>query len=559
MASPFTYVYIAFVFLVVVWRWWFSSQGQQSDEPPLVPYRLPWLGHALPFIRNINGYTAWVRSLFPSNSAVTVQIAGRRLYLIFDSRLASLIYRRSRVFLFDPFNLEVMKMVGCTEKDIQIARIGAQTVIRDPRSIDDGRRVLHGLHVLADEHLSGESLDELTSRFIDMLSTELDTRFPPGPMAEWQTFDLAEYVKAAWTHASITALYGSHIYTIWPDIDTWLWEFDQGIQSIITKMPRFLFPKPYTVLEQGLRMFEAWETAAVQHSGFDAEAIWEPFWGHRHTRLRNKHLLDSGLSARGRAANNISLLWGLGANAIPVAMQVMNQVVADRSLLEELREEISRCQTGLVSFDLRKVTAQPKLKSVYLEALRWATASPSPRVISEDCELGGYRLKKNSMVIIHSRTMQMDKPTWEIADHAASNPETFWAGRFLDGDDDAEAERIDERLNAEVAYLADTAGPGDKNTKRTAVEPMSGPRSKDIQQRMMALRPFGGGTTLCPGRHFATNEIIGGLAALMLRLEIQVVEEDLIKNGMPQPDLMKQGGLFPDRSFMVRVRRRHAL
>jgi cytochrome P450 len=91
---------------------------------------------------------------------------------------------------------------------------------------------------------------------------------------------------------------------------------------------------------------------------------------------------------------------------------------------------------------MRKVTSQPKLKSVYLEALRWATASPSPRVVREDCELGEYKLKANSMLIVPSRSLQMDKATWEIPGHPESDPTQFWPERFLDGDEGNEADRL---------------------------------------------------------------------------------------------------------------------
>ena len=52
------------------------------------------------------------------------------------------------------------------------------------------------------------------------------------------------------------------------------------------------------------------------------------------------------------------------------------------------------------------------------------------------------------------------------------------------------------------------------------------------------------------------NEIMGGIAAMMLRLEVEVVPEELERNGMPEPDLSKQAGLFPDRALVVRMRRR---
>ncbi|KAL2008818.1 hypothetical protein VTN00DRAFT_7012 [Thermoascus crustaceus] len=491
---------------------------------------------------------------------------------------------------------------------------------------DDGRRILHDLHTLASIHLSGEALDELTKRFIETLCEDIDRRFPPrdnkdddddGDDNEWEILDLCTYVKSTWTHASITALFGSSIHTLWPDIDTWLWDFDAHFQKIVSRMPRFLFPRAYALRDEGLRMCMFWEEEAlraekegmissykkIEGDNENDGALWDPYWGHRYTRLRAKRMMENGISARGRAGNAISLLWGLNANAIPVAMQVINQSVLNpSSLLTDLLAEISTCQTGPVSFDMSKITTRPKLRSVYLEALRWATASLSPRVVREDCELEGcgyrYRFRANSMVIVHSRTLQMDPATWEIPGRPESDPVRFWAGRFLldeDGDkdddtntntnsNDGEAERMDEIAEAEAEYIADTTTtvaitstnnnnsdkPSPVTNERILIKPISlGPKPKSStktdtttpqkqqqQQRLSSLRPYGGGTTLCPGRHFATNEILGGLAALLLRLEIEVIEEELVRNGVPQPDLMKQGGLFPDRPLMVRVRRR---
>lgn len=165
------------------------------------------------------------------------------------------------------------------------------------------------------------------------------------------------------------------------------------------------------------------------------------------------------------------------------------------------------------------------------------------------------------MAIVHSRTLQMDEETWCIPNKPESHPSNFWPERFLDGDAQSEQMRIDENNEAETNWSEDikVKHPVAKPLARKMAEPVSGPKSKAIQQRMLALRPFGGGTTLCPGRHFATNEIMGGLAALMLRLEMEVDREALEKNGTPVPDMSKQGGLFPDRGLMCRVRRRRGV
>lgn len=245
---------------------------------------------------------------------MTVQLGGRHLYVIFDPKLAGQIYRKSKVFVFNPFNILVWEGVGATKEDVQIAKIGAPDLQNDPGIKDDGRHVLHDLHVVANVHLMGDGLKEATDRFIKTLCDDLEKRFPLHGSNEWETLDLCDFVKRIWTHASITALFGTHIYEVWPDVDTWVWDFDRQAQKFMTKLPRFLIPQAYAVRDEGLKRFELWEADALRAQAegrIGGDPAWDPYWGHRHVRLRAKTLADSGISARGRAGVEIAFLWGV--------------------------------------------------------------------------------------------------------------------------------------------------------------------------------------------------------------------------------------------------------
>lgn len=42
--------------------WWQTTHGRlRTGEPPLVPYTIPWLGHGITFMDDINGFVTWVR------------------------------------------------------------------------------------------------------------------------------------------------------------------------------------------------------------------------------------------------------------------------------------------------------------------------------------------------------------------------------------------------------------------------------------------------------------------------------------------------------------------
>ncbi|KAG9238530.1 putative cholesterol 7-alpha-monooxygenase [Amylocarpus encephaloides] len=549
--------------------WWWTDYRWRiaSGEPPLVPYQIPWLGHGLDFMKDINGFAQWVRSVHPTSDAATVQLAGQHLYLIFDAKLASQIYRRSQTFIFDPFILQTSAILGANKKDMEILAAGAQLL--EPAPLEEtAMPLIHELHKLTPQHLTGEPLDKLTEMFIDTICSDIDKRFSPDQESsyEWETIDICVFVKSTWCHASISALFGSHMYEIWPGIEAWLWEFDKHFQTMFTGMPRFIIPKPYALLDEGQKMSAKWEADAMEASERDPDPdrYWDKHWGVRFVKLRNELLRNKGLSTKFRAGNHVAFLWGLNANAIPIAMQTIVQAALSPKLLATLVAEINSCTTSPNTFDLKRVTASPVFKSVYLESLRYSTASPSPRVVRQDCQVGEYHLRRGNMAIVHSRTLQSDEETWCIPGKPESHPSKFWAERFLDGDARSEEARVEENAEAETNWedaIKKKWGdhPMAKAVKRKNMEPVSGPKDKAIQTRMLSLRPFGGGTTLCPGRHFATNEIMGGLAALLLRLEIEVDSEALAKNGEPIPDMSKQGGLFPDRGLMCRVRRRRGV
>jgi cytochrome P450 len=115
--------------------------------------------------------------------------------------------------------------------------------------------------------------------------------------------------------------------------------------------------------------------------------------------------------------------------------------------------------------------ACPLLLSAYQEVLRYCSMGTSVREVMEDTYLGSFLLKKGAMVQMPSRVIHQDASLW------GTNVKEFNPRRFL----------REEKKNR----------PGDA-----------------------CFRAFGGGKTLCPGRHFATNEILAVVAVFISRLDI---------------------------------------
>lgn len=152
----------------------------------------------------------------------------------------------------------------------------------------------------------------------------------------------------------------------------------------------------------------------------------------------------------------------------------------------------------------------PLLNSIYHEVLRYTSAAVGIRQVEEDTILSGYTFIEGAIVMMPVRPGHFD-------------PNVF-------GDDVDEF--VPERFMRDEETLA--RNPGLKN-----------PGTK-------VLRAFGGGTTLCPGRHFAANEILSSVATTLYRFDIEVVKGE--KMAIPSPKEPTVGTYLADHDVKVRMR-----
>ena len=75
-----------------------------------------------------------------------------------------------------------------------------------------------------------------------------------------------------------------------------------------------------------------------------------------------------------------------------------------------------------------------------------------------------------------------------------------------------------------------------------------------IAPSIKSMKPFGGGVTLCPGRHLAVNEIVVFIATALRRFDIQLVEGQT--EARIDTSYSATGTYPPDRNVSVRIRLR---
>lgn len=180
-------------------------------------------------------------------------------------------------------------------------------------------------------------------------------------------------------------------------------------------------------------------------------------------------------TARMEVASSIALL----SNTMPATFWLIFHLYSDPELLDSCRAELShaiRESDDARTIDLACVRNRcPLLFSTFQEVLRFYGIGISTRVVLEDTVLDGrFRVKKGGVVFIPGAAHHRLRSVW------GENADEFFARRFL-------------QPSGKTGMSYDPA----------------------------AFRAFGGGSTLCPGRHFAATEILAFASLIVLRFDAQ--------------------------------------
>lgn len=202
-------------------------------------------------------------------------------------------------------------------------------------------------------------------------------------------------------------------------------------------------------------------------------------------------------------------------------------------------------------FDTPKLCANPLLQSLYAETLRLRVAVLVVREPARDnYSFQGWHIKKDEVLSISTRTEAMSKAIWSTGGQGDPHPlDTMWAERFIVDPEDANSGplRIPRKEKAHNHHTVAASHDGDGSTRqRFSMDGLSA-----------SWIPYGGGTSLCPGRHFAKQEIITTAAIFLTAYEMEL---EVRKGGSkgPQSDMscFGFGTMPPDRAIPFRIRRR---
>lgn len=230
--------------------------------------------------------------------------------------------------------------------------------------------------------------------------------------------------------------------------------------------------------------------------------------GSAFVKAHHQHKIDQGLTGRDIASFEIGGIVAIMSNTNPAAFWALYHTISDAAILDECRKEVIACcriTEDTCTLDITQVKSScPILLSILKESLRFHGTGTSVRIVMQDHLLDGtYLLKKGGIVMIPGNVQHTSIPAF------GENVGQFQHKRFV------------------------------RSSGRKRPNPV-------------AFRGFGGGTTLCPGRHFASTEVLAFVALSIVRFDFEPKDGKWV---CPTTDNANMAGTIaqPDSDVEVRV------
>lgn len=508
ICSFFTAVYLyTFLRFQLDYRRFTTSEHGKQLKPPHLPYTIPWIGNAPSFlVKKPHKFWTEVFSWYPrSAGSFWMTLGGNPTAVIFNAPGVHYIMK-DRKLDRQKFNVQVaVQGLGMTPEDVEkyYEHHTAMKPGQMPAHIAEEKRNVEYL-------MKPERTNELTADFMKELQRQTSGAFADGP----EEITLYKWLRSTMFRASTIALMGEKVFEVAPNLETLFFQFDQDMLSMFFGLPKLLLRREYSNRDKTIDALTEWQELVRKLSNDvipDPEKVqWEPLYGSRYNRARHVNYRARGLNPRSAAGLDMGMLFGLSSNAIPATGWMLMHILGstqseaskkDATLYEYIMTELREAQNPNGSIDIPVLVNQPVLLSTLHEVLRvyvdvlvsrqidHDTALPlsKPETSGDKSSLRSLFLKAGDMVMMPSYPSHTN-PEWQS--EGQPSPNRFYPYRFLSA--------------------PPFASKDDKPIFSTT--PYSG-----------MFFPFGGGKTICPGRSFARQEILGAVAAILLTFDFELL------------------------------------
>ncbi|KAE9372552.1 cytochrome P450 [Stipitochalara longipes BDJ] len=463
---------------VVVMVCWQPSLHMDPAEPPLLKPVIPYIGHAIGFLRYQTNYLSLLNKMH-SMPVYTLPILNKKIYVVASPSLLQSVFR-CKELSFEPFMLEFsQRLLGVSDKVMEPTRRKPENA-KAPSFV---QQVIKEIYT----SLSGGSLVHMNlntlNSFASVLNSIHDTTLVEG---------LYVWLRSTLTLATTNSMFGAYNpMRLQPHLIDFYWDFENNLTPLLLNfMPSLLAPKAH----RGRQEIKS-ALSKYYISQYDMESDVAQITKQRAALLR-KH----GMSDHDIGEFELGLLHGALANTPPILFWLLVQILASAPLTAAIRNELlgiissAPCEDGTreTSIDITKFESHcPLLVSAYRETLRLANSHIGVRRVMTDTWItdgnSTYLLKAGADVQMPAEITHLSTDTW------GPTAKDFDPGRFLKPEFKARKE------------------------------------GQDFRDQKKAYHPFGGGKHLCPGRNIAFAPCLGIVALLLLGFEVKNIDNELLK------------------------------
>ncbi|KAM7197953.1 Cytochrome P450 [Naviculisporaceae sp. PSN 640] len=435
---------------------------QDKREPPMVEATIPFVS---PILGMGSKKAAFYTSMHDKYQLpiYTLRMPGAKLYVVNSTALITVVQRHHRTIAFPPIAAQSARdAMACSDTATRII------------SLDPTKDEAYMMTFAKAMHLSlapGPHLDAMNRISVQGIAELLDKLQEATP----RKIKLFEWTRHSILRVTTDSVFGSRNLFRDPSIEQAWYTFEPSILIfMIGLVPSIFAREAIKAREKLVSALERYLASSAPNDPDTSELI----------RARLAHNNSFSIPLNDQARFELGNIFALLGNTLPSSFWLLYHIFSDPNILSEVRDEVSKIVSSTTSsnsrapihtIDAAKVMSScPILLSTLREVFRYHGIGVSARVVLEDHLLDGkYLLKKGNTVMIPSRVQHFDASIW------GPDVSRFNHRRFVKTD------------------------PGHR-------------RSNPV-----AFRGFGGGTNLCPGRHFASTEILAFAALMVMRFDMR--------------------------------------
>ncbi|KAK4221087.1 cholesterol 7-alpha-monooxygenase 4 [Podospora fimiseda] len=509
-------------------------KSRKQNEPPYLPETIPYITNAYQVVLNTSKFIKRVKASMGNKTIMKYKLGTKPVYLVRGEKNLQTFIRGSRDLDSEPFMYIAIKgLWGFTREDADkfgndpTGRLKISN--RGTESIPESQRYWHGIHKLYDQYLtSAEHSSALATKFLEIFNERLEQY----PLNEWTTTSVMEIMKEHMFNTANITIFGSQRLKLAPETQRLYWIFEEYGWHFLYGMPRWMFPGAYKARDEFNYASKKYLDSAWKNfdwKGPDAESEWEPHFGSRFARESAKWLKESGFHEESQKGFFSMLLFALHGNTLATVEWMFMYLILDQELYRAVREEVMTAYDAEKKLDVVKLGGLSLIQAVFTETLRLHMSFNNIREAKAPIVFDGYQIEKGAWLQTFSGIAQREEESWGREGHPADE---FWVGRHL-------------------TFREERDGTG--NVRQVPEFSIAG--------KSGIYFPFGGGTGMCPARHFAKQESLIALATIVARFDVEFLEWTKLDGSKSDREARADekfagaGTMPPDRDLKLRWKR----